>query len=175
MTIHNGGEYEWFGGGGGGRQWLPPTSLSSEFKIIDQIFGQTHRKNEHKSKLWKQCITGSVWHVVVAANPDGFSLRVSLSPRPPSLFRSPIFGNACGPAGMPEHRNAGRNGDECQCIKFIQWLLQLFFFHDEALWAKGGLAWQEMVGWGRAEGGAGKGRQINCKTCNKTGTSQMCV
>lgn len=164
MTIANGGEYEWFGGSGAWRERLPPTSLSSEFKIIDQIFGQTHRKKRAQEQTMEtmhnwvsltcRC-RSKPWRLLTPR----ILVAPPCPPWPLSLLRSPIFGNACGLAGMPERRNAGRNGDECQCIKFIQWLLQLFFFHDEALWVKAGLAWQKTE-WRPcgARGGAGKGR-----------------
>lgn len=86
MTNNNSSKYEWCDAAwqGAWLRWeffgygLHPNTLGGEFKIIDQIFGQTHRKNEHKSKLWEQCITGSVWHVVVAASPDVLSFSLSL-------------------------------------------------------------------------------------------------
>jgi len=38
----------------------PQTPLAASLKLLTKFSGKHTAKNEHKSKLWKQCITGSV-------------------------------------------------------------------------------------------------------------------
>jgi len=185
MTNNKSAEYEWCDGlwqgkvwGGGGYVFgvwritahQPTNTLGSEFKIIDQIFGQTHRKKRAQEQTMETMHNWVSLTCRCRSKPWRL-LALSFAPLAPSLSGPPLALSLTLPLQYLAMWCVGcsrRNGDECQCIKFIQWLLQLFFFyfHDSRggtkPWAsKGGLSWQ--------------GRQINCKTCNKTRTSQMCV